>query len=915
MTAPASVVLEFKAQTYAAAGSQATLAGDLLGLFSGIISPDGDTFYYYIGTGVAEDFNMADISDPANPSDEGKAAVLNGLVGNEAVTSMAFDSTGQYLYVPDGIGTKLYTLDVSVPLVPTLAHTLTVTTAATDNRHVLVRDGSTLYLMGDSAFQKIDISTPQTPSVTSTVSGISGTIGAGVTRAYVTPDGDYVAYPEMNTGTPAGQIGLMNISGTPADAQPIDLPDFAGALTITVSGSLNFDSTINASRMWFVGAYTSGNNTPYFWVVYDKGTRWEDAVLISDPVTSGLIAPTQFLSISGGAFAPAHDSIAHGVMDSKIVVEKTRSTSGEGAYISFWELDANEIFPLLVIKEGDTRAEQLASGNTASSFFRAMDIQSSLLVGIVQYQVVSGDTTAITGRVSVHVPATVTTTDSGWQDISSDVNLASSPISVGSLGITGSRVTDRTAASGGMRFRLNNFNPAGQYSPGHTSQVTGFEIGAPIRLQISGTSPTPLKTKFLGRIESIKPGITRDGDLFVSVGCVDSVDVLSKAKAKGFTVRTSITAKRIVEAALNATTGLPLTPNATDSLDDTSDVYDFAFDGIEDEDASIVSEIQKAIVSERGFFYFAYQNSLVGTDGGFRFESRSTRINSPVFATAADGALLRALIPEHSAKVVYNRVRGRVFPREQDGAASTILFTLQNTPKLEPGEKIIFTAPYTDPSEQASRASATEMQPPIANTDYKFTGSEDGGGTDLVANLTVNIDFGGSSAEVTLQNIGPPGFVSLFQLKGRGLYSYEPLTATDRDTVSIVQHGLSDITFDLPHQEEISVAKGIVSNVLAAYAQPRTFIKSARLVVSKSVAALDAFLDGEIGDKYFVENDVLGVNMGTTSPFVLETSQLDGTDELADEAAVYAIHSTAFTVGKGNHIEATWGLFPADVRL
>lgn len=913
MTAPASVVMEFKALTYAEAGSQTTLATPAVFVkYAAIISADEN--YLYVVEG-GDDLHIYDISNRVAPSSVGTAAVVDNVVFNQAYVGLALDSTGQYLYVPGG-ATSLYTLDLTDPEIPTLAHTLTVTTASTDKRHVLVRDGSTLYLMGDSSFQKIDISTPQTPSVTSTLSA-STTIGAGVERAYLTPDTNYIAFPEMNTGTPAGQIGLIDITGTPSEGTVIDLPDFDGAstVTITVSGALNFDSSIDTDRMWFVGKYTDGGNSSYFWMTYEKVGTWEASVLISDPEVASEVVPSHYLSNE------PYNTRSWGVTGSEIIVEKSLDISGEGVFVSFWALDADEIFPQLVIKEGGNQTEQIsdldASPTEAFYLFNTVEIGSDFIIGIGAAQTeIIGISISIFGAVLVYIPTSVTVTDNGWQDISSDVNTASSPIiSVGPLGITGSGVRDRTAQSGTMTFRLNNFNPVGAYSPGHTNQVTGFEIGAPIRLQISSTSPTPLKTKFLGRIESIKPEVTRDVDLLVSVRCVDSVDVLSKAKAKGLTVRTSITAKRIVDVALNVATGLPLTSSVTNALDDTPDAYNFAFDGLEDDEASLISEIRNAVESERGFFYFAYQNSLVGSDGGFRLENRATRINSPVFATVADGGLLRALIPEHSADVVYNRVQARVFPREQDAVPTTILFTLQNTPKLKPGEKITFTAPYTDPSEQASRASGTEMQPPKANTDYKFAANEDGSGADLIANLTVNVDFGGSSAEVFLQNVGPTGFVSLFQLKGKGLYSYEPVTAIDRDIVSIVQHGLSDIKFTLPYQEDISVAQEIVRDVLTAYSQPRTFITAARLVASKSATALDAFLDGEIGDKFFVENDVLGVDMGTTSPFVLGTSQLDGTDELADEAAVYVIHSIAFSVGQGNHIEAVWGLFPADVRL
>ncbi|KKM96298.1 hypothetical protein LCGC14_1179620, partial [marine sediment metagenome] len=557
------------------------------------------------------------------------------------------------------------------------------------------------------------------------------------------------------------------------------------------------------------------------------------------------------------------------------------------------------------------------SPTTGFNLFTTVELGSDFIIGVGQAQTrVIDVSTTIFGAFVIFIPTAVTVADGGWQDISSDLNLAHGPISVSGQGITGSEVRDRTAGVAGMVFFLNNHNPEGLYSPNHTNLKTGFLVGAPVRLSVSGTSPTPLKKKYLGRIATITPGRTLRNKLgVVTVACLDSLDVLAKAKLKGIGIRTSITAKRIVKTALDVAAGIPITTGVTNSLDDTDDVYDFAFDGIEDDVKSPLSEIKKATMSERGFFYYAYQNALVGADGGFRLESRTTRINSPVFATAADGALLKALIPEHSEEVVYNRVQGRVFPRDLASSPTTILFTLDNTPRLKPGESLTFTAPYRDPNEQASRVSGTEMQPPIRTTDYKFTQKDNGAGTNLTVNLSVNVQFGSSSAEVKIVNNGATGFVFLFRLLGKGLFSYEPITVTERDALSIAQYGQSDVLLEFAHQEDPILVKTIVDSVLTAYAQPRTFIRTARLIVAKSTTVLNAWLDGEIGDKFFIEDDVLGIDMGTNNPFVLGTSKLDGPDTLADDAAIYVIHSMSFTIGKGNLVEATWGLFPADVRL
>jgi hypothetical protein len=596
---------------------------------------------------------------------------------------------------------------------------------------------------------------------------------------------------------------------------------------------------------------------------------------------------------------------------------------GEGAYVSFWKLRSDEIFPQLITKEADGKTEQLTEEGVSGvvngqRFFPttngAMGISDDLLVaaGTAQEQR-SADTTTFFAGVCVFQPQSVTTTVVGWTDITSSVRLSEKIVV--SYGITGSGVRDRVASSGTMTFALSQFETEGQYSPDHASLVTGFEIGAPIRLQVSNTSPTPLSTKFLGRIKNIQVESDSKRRRIVRVTCVDSMGVLIDAHAKGLNVRTNVDADRVVEIAIDQATGLPVTSGWSDSLDATPDTYDFALDNIKDDEVPLTRVIRQAVDSERGYFYPSYQHSGVGADGGFRLESRSTRKTSPVSTTILDEDILESITPRHAIDEVYNRVNVRIFPRAQDAAATTVLFTLQSAIELLPGERTTFTAPYRDPSEQASRVSGTNMQPVEHTTDYLFTGGKDGGGTDLTDNLSVDVEFGGSSAEVMLLNAGPKGFLSTFQLRGKGLYTYDSVTVVARDLTSIVRHGLRDITIELPFVEDVIVAEAVADAVLTHYKDPRTFIKQARFIVADRQTALDLFVDSDIGDKFIVENTVLGIDDGTTSPFTVDSSVTGGADKLALASAVYAIHKVSFEIGETNRTVVTWGLFPASIGL
>src|SRR5574341_1845144 len=84
--------------------------------------PSQPYVYVTVGTGI----HCLNITTRTAITDEGAIAAAAGLIGNQALTAIAFDSTGRYMYATSG-NTSLYTFDFGAAFVniadPTLVDT------------------------------------------------------------------------------------------------------------------------------------------------------------------------------------------------------------------------------------------------------------------------------------------------------------------------------------------------------------------------------------------------------------------------------------------------------------------------------------------------------------------------------------------------------------------------------------------------------------------------------------------------------------------------------------------------------------------------------------------------------------------------------------------------------------------------
>lgn len=448
-----------------------------------------------------------------------------------------------------------------------------------------------------------------------------------------------------------------------------------------------------------------------------------------------------------------------------------------------------------------------------------------------------------------------------WHDVTADVR-ATEDVSL-SYGIGGGGYSDRTAATGTLELVMRNSadNSAGlvgYYSPDSPNRRQGFKLGTPVRVSLEyyGTR----YYKFLGRIGDIKPAAGEDnyGSRIVAV---DYMDELARSLLPKVDVQVNKRADELLNLLLYYIGRLP----EAWLIHQGSDVYPFALDNAAEEKNVMLGEIQKLVMSELGYAYV--RGTAVG-GGELVFEPRGLRVLDPNVRWAISSGM-RALDPIHSVDEIVNRAVVTLHPRRIDSAATSILFSLDSAPFVARNSSVTFEAPYRDPSNgRFVRVGGSNMVTPVAGTDYVFNTKADGSGSVITGMLTVAVTFGSSSAAVTVTNDGgglavsnpQDGYLTKFQLRGKGIYSFESVVANVFDAASVALYGETSKEIDMPYQSDINLGFDAASFIVAKNKDARSRVPSVQFGLNGSSVRTIHGLAREIGDRISVSETTTGIS-------------------------------------------------------
>lgn len=465
----------------------------------------------------------------------------------------------------------------------------------------------------------------------------------------------------------------------------------------------------------------------------------------------------------------------------------------------------------------------------------------------------------------------------GWTDVSDDVR-AQEPL-VAEYGIDGNDPTDRVGDTGTLSCALDNSEGnsggvLGYYAPFHANKRLGFgyDIGVRWILRYKGTD----YYKFRGSLADIDVQPGRYGARLTRIQAVDYMDDLARIAVPDVAAQTNKRGDELITMLLAAVT----TPPAAQDLETGQDTFAWALDGGTGQGNAMREELQKICLSEQGYVYIKGDTAQGGT---LAFEARGHRSLAQTTYLTFDNDMVGCTVAG-SRDDVYGLVRVIVHPTRVDSAATTVLFSLENTSTLVAGGATIDTlfGPYRDPSTQDA-CGGTAMVAPVATTDYTMNSAQDVSGTDLTASFSVSASYTGQGVRYTITNSGgTAGYITKLQARGKGVY--RSTTVVEQEVVGC---GDRVLELDLPYQTSVNAATNIAVQMATALSTPRARVQSVTFCASASEAFLGAALQREPGDRIAITEAVTGL-----------------------DAALFTINSVRLELRTSDLLWCTWGLVP-----
>jgi len=429
-----------------------------------------------------------------------------------------------------------------------------------------------------------------------------------------------------------------------------------------------------------------------------------------------------------------------------------------------------------------------------------------------------------------------------WTDVWSAVH-AGTPIMI-RRGI--SNPLERIADIGSITFKLLNSDH--KYSPDHASAQSGFEIGIGVRLRATFSATT--YDLFRGTIVDIlpTPGLARERR--TAVVCYDDMDKLARRKLDKLALQTNKRSDQLVDVVVNNV----YTPIAEDYATG-QDTYAFAGDTWRDEVTRGRQALADIVRSEWGTLW-------IGGDGTVIFKDRHHRPKKGAADTTITSGW-RDMDVSRAREDIANIVEVTVMPRVV-GDAGSVMWTLEGTPSLDPGDSETYTAQYTDPNQEVARVGGQSMTDPVATTDYTMNSQADGGGDDLTADFTVAATFGGNAADLLVTNNGSvAGYITKLQIRGTPLLTYQTILLRAEDTTSQDDYGPLELSMDMPIQDDPAAGRHFTNHLLGQLKDPLTRVRSIGIIANRSDAFMAAALARDVSDKLSITEPETGLSAET----------------------------------------------------
>ena len=411
--------------------------------------------------------------------------------------------------------------------------------------------------------------------------------------------------------------------------------------------------------------------------------------------------------------------------------------------------------------------------------------------------------------------------DAGFATVEVDV-LAGVSWKVGNSGRT---VFDRVPDIGSASFQLknstaNSAGTAGYYSPDHLSVRRDFGLDTIVRIAL--TENGNVHPQFEGRISRIEPAMGTYRERSTKVYCEDWMAEAARDNIRGITVQTSKRDDEILTTLLALSSHQP---NSTVfSVGD--DTYTYALHDEHSDTSSLMRVFQKTMLSGFGKIYIKDYNTLV-------YKSRSDLLLSGTPDAVLDNEMSDMKVTRDKKQRV-KEIIVTTFPGQAD-TTPVVLWALQREITIPAGSSVTFDVRFRDPSGRSKRVAATSLTAAVANTDFKMS-SISGSGTDLNANFSAVYELKADLATVTLSNsAATTGHIWFYQIRGLGVYLYEPLS----NTIDTGQPDGETLQIDMVYQDDNYVGEDIASLLYYWYLLDQSDVEDVTFYANKNQTLTD----------------------------------------------------------------------------
>jgi len=425
-------------------------------------------------------------------------------------------------------------------------------------------------------------------------------------------------------------------------------------------------------------------------------------------------------------------------------------------------------------------------------------------------------------------------------------------------GLPGNDVMDLVGSTGILTFTLDN-SPAnsagltGYYSPGHANCPDWFTDGLRVMVIVERLDTHDSNVKFVGFITDMRPTSGAYELRTTEVEAHDWMDYLSVQRIGQIPLDVTAT---VDDALTTALTHFDVQPTATD-LHAGDETFAYIFNTDDSVKMSMASLFQKLARNEMGGYIF-----LAG-DGTLTFHERSYRSTVTTAAFSLDATAdypMTELEMGWRRSYIRNRVECKCYPSKIDAAATTLLWKLQETFPLANGASIELVCPFRDPT-TGGRISATDVVTPlVSGTHIKFGSVDDGSTNDLIANLTYPMTVGANTAKIVMTNSGALGYVNFLELKGKGIYTYDPIVMTDQNDASVAERGVRTLAVNLELIADPNDAQSYATLLLGLLQDPHPMVSRVTFLANYTSDLATAALDVDPNVRFAIVEPQSAVN-------------------------------------------------------